>query len=111
MLPLAAEANIMESVTYMRRRRASVEVTEKATSAGARAIRYQLADHYGTTAGAPRAHLHIEDSPPVEARAEYNPRPLSPRERAMTMGPVAPSKFTARDSPRDIGSTFAVRNG
>lgn len=61
----------MEQAHWLNRKRASIKMAEKAASAEARLIHYELAGRYSvkaSDAGSPQ--LHLEDAPPMTAYAE-----------------------------------------
>jgi hypothetical protein len=61
----------MEQAHWLNRKRASIRMAEKAASAEARLIHYELAGRYSVKASnAARPQLHLEDGPAVTAYAE-----------------------------------------
>jgi hypothetical protein len=62
---------IMEQAHWLSRKRASIGMAEKAVSAEARLIHYELAGRYSLKAvDAATPQLHLEDVPPITAYAE-----------------------------------------
>ena len=83
MLPLAEKVNTMEQAHWLRRKRASMAMAEKAVSSEARLIHYELAGLYSLKASkASRPQLHLEDAPPPEVYALREPQTPSPEERS-----------------------------
>jgi hypothetical protein len=68
----------MEQAHWLNRKRASIGMAEKAISAEARLIHYELAGRYSVKAAhAARPQLHVEDTPPIAPFAKRKP-PRSP---------------------------------
>jgi hypothetical protein len=61
----------MEQAHWLSRKRASIGMAEKAASAEARLIHYELAGRYSVRAAdAARPQLRMEDAPPITAYAK-----------------------------------------
>jgi hypothetical protein len=61
----------MEQAHWLNRKRASIGMAEKAASAEARLIHYELAGRYSVKAvDAAKPQLHLQDAPPITAYAE-----------------------------------------
>jgi hypothetical protein len=74
---------IMEQAHWLSRKRASIAMAQKAVSASARLIHYELAGRYGVKAAdAARPQLHLEHAPPPEDIASRKPQTRSRDERS-----------------------------
>jgi hypothetical protein len=61
----------MEQAHWLNRKRASIKMAEKAASAEARLIHYELAGRYSVKASnAARPQLHLQDAPPMTAYSD-----------------------------------------
>ena len=66
----------MEQTYWLNRKRASIVMAQRAVSAAARLIHYDLAGRYSVKAAdAASPRLHLEDEPPIDAYAEGKIRP------------------------------------
>ena len=73
----------MEQAHWLSRKRASVAMAQKAVSAAAKLIHYELAGRYSVKAAdAARPQLHLEDAPPPEVYAVRHLQAPSPEERS-----------------------------
>ena len=83
MLPLGVEVNIMEQAYWLGRKRASLAMAQKAVSAAARLVHYDLAGRYSVKAAdAATPQIHLEDEPPPEINALHKPQAVPREERS-----------------------------